>query len=131
MSQLSFPDAEFVVKREVTRREQFLAPKERAVPCKALVGLVEPYHSNPGMGRRMYPLEVMLPSHFMQQWFNLLEPPMEEAVSDSLSIREFATSSVTGGGIPDETRILNFRHLLQKHDSAADALEAVCSQAHR
>src|SRR3546814_11848023 len=50
---------------------------------------------------------------------------MEEALYDSTSIRRFAKLSLARGGIPDETTILNFRHLLEKHDLASDALEAV------
>ena len=125
MSQLSFSDAEFHAKRKVTRREKFLAEMERAIPWKVFADLVEPHYPKPGNGRRPYPLEVMLRIHFMQQWFNLSDPAMEEALYDSTSIRNFAKLSLTRGSIPDETTILNFRHLLEKHDIAADALEAV------
>ncbi|WP_322995015.1 IS5 family transposase [Castellaniella sp.] len=125
MSQLSFSDAEFAGKRKVTRREKFLAQMERAVPWKVFADLVEPHYPKAGNGRRPYPLEVMLRIHFMQQWFNLSDPAMEEALYDSTSIRNFAKLSLTRGSIPDETTILNFRHLLEKHDIAADALEAV------
>jgi len=125
MSQLSFSDAEFAGKRKVTRREKFLAEMERAVPWKVFADLVEPHYPKAGNGRRPYPLEVMLRIHFMQQWFNLSDPAMEEALYDSTSIRNFAKLSLTRGSIPDETTILNFRHLLEKHDIAADALEAV------
>lgn len=125
MSQLSFSDAEFAAKRKVTRREKFLSQMERAIPWKVFADLVEPHYPKPGNGRRPYPLEVMLRIHFMQQWFNLSDPAMEEALYDSASIRKFAKLSLTRGSIPDETTILNFRHLLEKHDIAADALEAV------
>ncbi|MGE4341372.1 MAG: IS5 family transposase [Pigmentiphaga sp.] len=125
MSQLSFSDAEFVGKRKVTRREKFLAEMERAIPWKVFAGLVEPHYPKAGNGRRPYPLEVMLRIHFMQQWFNLSDPAMEEALYDSTSIRRFAKLSLARGSIPDETTILNFRHLLEQHDIAADALEAV------
>lgn len=125
MSQLSFSEAEFAGKRKVTRREKFLAQMERAIPWKVFAELVEPHYPKAGNGRRPYPLEVMLRIHFMQQWFNLSDPAMEEALYDSTSIRNFAKLSLTRGSIPDETTILNFRHLLEKHDIAADALEAV------
>src|SRR5690625_14900 len=125
MSQLSFSDAEFAGKRKVTRRERFLAEMERAIPWKVFAELIEPHYPKAGRGRRPYPLEVMLRIHFMQQWFNLSDPAMEEALYDSHSIRTFAKLSLTRGSIPDETTILNFRHLLEKHDIAADALEAV------
>jgi len=125
MSQLSFSDAEFVGKRKLTRREKFLGEMERAIPWAVFAELVEPHYPKAGNGRRPYPLEVMLRIHFMQQWFNLSDPAMEEALYDSTSIRRFAKLSLTRGSIPDETTILNFRHLLEKHNLAADALEAV------
>ncbi|WP_417276295.1 IS5 family transposase [Castellaniella sp.] len=125
MSQLSFSEAEFAGKRKVTRREKFLAQMERAIPWKVFAELIEPHYPKAGNGRRPYPLEVMLRIHFMQQWFNLSDPAMEEALYDSTSIRNFAKLSLTRGSIPDETTIFNFRHLLETHDIAADALEAV------
>lgn len=125
MSQLSFSDAEFASKRKVTRREKFLAEMERAIPWKVFADLVDPHYPKAGNGRRPYPLEVMLRIHFMQQWFNLSDPAMEEALYDSTSIRHFAKLSLTRGSIPDETTILNLRHLLEKHGIAAEALEAV------
>lgn len=125
MSQLSFSDAEFASKRKVTRREKFLAEMERAIPWKVFADLIDPHYPKAGNGRRPYPLEVMLRIHFMQQWFNLSDPAMEEALYDSTSIRHFAKLSLTRGSIPDETTILNLRHLLEKHGIAAEALEAV------
>jgi len=87
--------------------------------------LIEPHYPKPGKGRRLYPLEVMLRIHFMQQWFNLSDPAIEEALYDSRSIRKFAKLSLARDGIPEETTTLNFRHQLKQHDIASDALEAV------
>src|SRR3546814_5558442 len=65
----------------------------------------------------------MLRIHFMQQWFNLSDPAMEEALYDSFSMRQFA--KLPGGRAPDETTILNFRHLLEKHNIAEEMFEGV------
>src|SRR3546814_11859911 len=105
MSQLSFSDAEFVGKRKVTRREKFLAEMERAIPWKVFANLVEPHYPKAGKGRRPYPLEVMLRIHFMQQWFSLSDPAMEEALYDSTSIRRFAKMSPARGGRAEEGRV--------------------------
>ncbi len=123
MSQLSFSEAEFAGKRKQTRREKFLSQMERAVPWKVFAELMEPHYPKPGNGRRPYPLETMLRIHFMQLWFSLSDPAMEEALYDSFSMRQFAR--LGGGRVPDETTILNFRHLLEKHGIAEEALEAV------
>src|SRR3546814_6234750 len=69
------------------------------------------------------PIETMLRIHFMQQWFNLSDPAMEEALYDSFSMRQFA--KLPGGRAPDETTILNFRHLLEKHNIAENMFAGV------
>lgn len=123
MSQLSFSEAEYVGKRKKTRREKFLAKMERAVPWKVFADLVDPHYPKPGIGRPPYPLETMLRIYFMQLWFSLSDPAMEETLYDSFSMRQFA--KLPGGRVPDETTILNFRHLLEQHNIADEALEAV------
>jgi len=124
MSQLSFSDAEFTGKSKVTRCERFLAQMKRAMPWKVFAELVEPHYPKLSKGRRPYSLEVMLRIHFMRQWFNLSDPAMEEALCNSNSIRKFAKLPLAWGSIPDEKRVLNFRHLLEMHSIAADPLEA-------
>lgn len=123
MSQLSFSEAEYANKRKPTRREKFLTQMERAVPWRIFAELVEPHYPKPGKGRRPYPLETMLRIHFMQLWFSLSDPAMEEALYDSFSMRQFA--KLPNGRVPDETTILNFRHLLEQHGVAEEALAAV------
>ena len=125
MKQLSFSDAEYAGKRKRTRREVFLAEMDRVVPWARLVSLIEPVYPKPGNGRRPYPLETMLRIHFMQQWFSLSDPAMEEALYDIASMRRFAGLSLARGSVPDETTILNFRHLLEKHRLAEQLLAQV------
>ena len=124
MSQISFSDAEYAGKRKKTRREVFLDEMELVVPWKALLELIEPLYPVAGRGRRPYPLETMLRVHLMQNWFALSDPAMEEALYEIASLRAFAQLSL-GEPIPDETTILNFRHLLEANDLAEDILKAV------
>src|SRR4249919_3629392 len=124
MGQISFADAEYAGKRKKTRREVFLGEMDVVVPWKALLGLVEPHYPVAGRGRRPYPLESMLRVHLMQNWFALSDPAMEEALYEIASLRTFAHLSL-GEPIPDETTILNFRHLLEANDLADDILKAV------
>ena len=124
MGQISFSDAEYAGKRKKTRREVFLEEMELVVPWKALLGLIEPHYPVAGRGRRPYPLESMLRVHLMQNWFALSDPAMEEALYEIASLRAFAHLSL-GEPIPDETTILNFRHLLEANDLAEDILKAV------
>lgn len=50
---------------------------------------------------------------------------MEEALYEIASMLLFARLSLSCGGVPDETNILNFRHLLERHDLAQQILEQV------
>jgi IS5 family transposase len=124
MSQLSFADAEYAGKRKKTRREVFLEEMDQVIPWAALVKLIEPFYPVAGQGRRPYPLESMLRVHLMQNFFTLSDPAMEEALYDSASMRHFAGFKLSGA-IPDETTILNFRHLLEEYDLAEDILAQV------
>ncbi|MBS0443201.1 MAG: IS5 family transposase [Proteobacteria bacterium] len=124
MSQMSFSDAEYAGKRKKTRREVFLEEMELVVPWKALLALIVPHYPVAGRGRRPYLLESMLRIHLMQNWFALSDPAMEEALYEIASLRSFAGLSLSEP-IPDETTILNFRHLLEENDLAEDILAAV------
>lgn len=124
MSQLSFSDAEYASKRKKTRREVFLEEMEQVVPWKALLKVIEPFYPVAGRGRRPYPLEGMLRVHLMQNWFALSDPAMEEALYEIASLRNFAGLSLNEP-IPDETTILNFRHLLEEYELAEDILKQV------
>ncbi len=123
MSQISFSDAEHAGKRKKTRREVFLAEMELVVPWKALLKVIEPHYPVAGRGRRPYPLEAMLRVHLMQNWFALSDPAMEEALYEITSLRTFAGLGMES--IPDETTILNFRHLLEASDLAEDIFKQV------
>lgn len=123
MSQISFADAEQAGKRKKTRREVFLAEMELVVPWKALLKVIEPHYPVAGRGRRPYPLQAMLRVHLMQNWFALSDPAMEEALYEIASLRSFAGLGLEA--IPDETTILNFRHLLEASDLAEDIFKQV------
>ena len=124
MKQISFADAEYAGKRKKTRREVFLEEMELVVPWKALLKVIEPFYPVAGNGHRPYPLPTMLRVHLMQNWFALSDPAMEEALYEIASLRNFAELDLREA-IPDETTILNFRHLLEEYDLAEDILKQV------
>jgi IS5 family transposase len=124
MSQISFADAEYAGKRKKTRREVFLEEMEVVVPWKVLLQIIEPHYPKAGRGRRPYALESMLRVHLMQNWFALSDPAMEEALYEIASLRSFARL-ILNEAIPDETTILNFRHLLEANDLAEDILRSI------
>lgn len=124
MDQMSFGDAEYASKRKKTRRELFLEEMEQVVPWKSLLNLIEPFYPIAGNGRHPYPLAKMLRVHLMQNWFGLSDPATEEALYEITPMRTFAHLSATKP-IPDETTILNFRHLLEENDLAPEILRRV------
>jgi IS5 family transposase len=67
----------------------------------------------------------MLRIYFLQQWFNLSDPQAEDAIYDSESMRRFARVELGDDKIPDESTILRFRHLLEKHGLTEAIFEAV------
>ena len=112
-------------KKKTTRREQFLQEMEAAVPWAQLLDVIRPKYPAPKRGRGVMPLERMLRIYFCQQWFNLSDPAMEDALYDSESIRRFVGIELGDDAIPDETTILHFRHLLEKHELTETLFETV------
>ena len=108
-----------------SRRELFLDEMERVVPWSELVALVEPHYPKAGNGRRPVGLSIMLRTYFMQQWFNLSDPGVEEAFYESATLRRFAGVDLGVAPAPDETTVLRFRHLLERHDLGGEMLDTV------
>ena len=107
-----------------TRKREFLEQMEQVVPWAALVELIAPYYPEGRTGRPPFSLQTMLRVHFMQQWFTLSDPGMEEAFFDTPLLREFAQLEELAR-LPDESTILRFRHRLEKHKLAEQILATV------
>lgn len=112
-------------KKKVTRREGFLTEMNAAVPWQDLLAVVAPKYPAPARGRGVMPLEWMLRIYFCQQWFNLSDPAMEDALYDSESIRRFVGIELGDEAVPDETTILRFRHFLEAHAFTEQLFETV------
>jgi IS5 family transposase len=108
-----------------TRRAVFLEEMEQVVPWGKLCGLIEPYYPKAGNGRQPVGLERMLRIYFLQQWFNLSDPAVEEALYDSAVMRGFVGIDLGREPAPDETTVCKFRHLLEEHRLGGQLLEAV------
>ena len=100
---------------KTTRREKFLTEMDRIVPWGELCALIAPVYPKAGDGRPTKELEMMLRVYFLQQWFNLSDPGVEEALYDSVSMRRFAGIDLGEMPVPDESTVLRFRHLLEAH----------------
>ena len=107
-----------------TRKQVFLEQMELVVPWADLVELSAPYYPEGKTGRPPFSLQTMLRTHFMQQWFTLSDPGMEEAFFDTPLYREFAQLEALAR-LPDESTILRFRHRLEKHKLSEQILKVV------
>ena len=108
-----------------TRRREFLDEMDRVVPWSALVAQIAPFMPEGKRGRPPFPVESLLRIHFMQQWFTLSDPAMEEALHDMPLFRDFAGLGGWDDRLPDESTILRFRHVLEKNKLAERILATV------
>ena len=116
MKQLTLATVGFERYARTTRRAAFLAEMERVVPWPALCALIDPHYPKSGNGRPPVGVERMLRIYFLQQWFNLSDPAVEETLYDSLAMRGFVGIDLGREPVPDETTVCRFRHLLEEHD---------------
>ena len=125
MKQATFASLAWDGKKKITKREQFLNEMNQVVPWAELCAVIEPYYPKGENGRPPKGLERMLRIHFTQQWYGLSDPGMEEALYDSESIRRFCGIELMDDAIPDESTILQFRHLLEAHQLTGKLFAAV------
>lgn len=126
MKQTSFASLSFASKKKKTRKELFLEQMQACVPWPQFEAVIEPYYPKSGRrGGQPIGITTMLRIYLMQQWFNLSDPMMEDALYEVESMRRFAGLELCEDRIPDETTILKFRHLLEKHALTERLFEAV------
>lgn len=117
MRQTTFAEEGFEKHRKTTRREKFLDGMDQIIPWTDLSEAIEPFYPKPkGAGRRPIGIERMLRIHFLQHWFNLSDPAVEEALYDSRSMRRFVGIDLGREPVPDETTICKFRHMLEANN---------------
>src|SRR5579859_441935 len=110
---------------KTTRRAAFLGEMDRVVPWSELCALIEPVYPKPGNRRPPVGLERMLRIYFLQHWFNLSDPAVEEALYDSNAMRAFVGIDLGREPVPDETTVCKFRHLLERHELGRALFEQV------
>ncbi|MCW5610601.1 MAG: IS5 family transposase [Rubrivivax sp.] len=115
MKQMSLAQGGFAKYPKASRRAEFLAQMDRVVPWKELCELIEPHYPKAGRGRPPVGLERMLRLHFLQHWYNLSDPGLEEELLESESMRRFVGIDLGHERVPDETTVCKFRHLLERH----------------
>lgn len=126
MRQQSFAAEDFEKYRKKTRKEIFLEEMDRIIPWNEMSQAVEPHYPAPkGAGRRPIGIERMLRIHFLQHWFELSDPGVEEALYDSRAMRQFVGIDLGKEPVPDESTVLQFRHLMERHQLGEQLLRLV------
>ena len=124
MDQPTFSDLEYQAKERKTRREVFLERMDELVRWQSLEECLRPFYPKAGKGRRPYPLAVMLRIHCVRLFYNLSDPGMEDLLYEAESVRRFVGLKLSEA-LPDETTILNFRHLLERHNLGQGLFEEI------
>jgi IS5 family transposase len=126
MKQTTFASLSYDTKKKQTRREKFLLEMELVIPWGSLLAVIMPFYPKSGhRGRQPMPLPMMLRIYFLQQWFDLSDPGAEDALYEIESMRRFAGIELGEAPIPDETTILNFRRLLERHQLTAALMNTI------
>lgn len=129
--QISFSEMEYLGKKRQTRRDVFLNKMDALVPWQDWVSLIEPHYPKGERGRPPIGCERMLRLYLLQNWYNLSDEGLEDAVCDSQALRRFSGIDLSREAVPDATTVLHFRHLLEKHGLAKQLFASLRSRLHK
>ena len=115
MQQLTFTDAEYNLRKKKTRREEFLDTMDQMIPWRDWILMIQPHYPSGKRGRPPRGIETMLRMYLMQNWFNISDAGLEDAIYDSYAMRSFLRIDFYKEQVPDATTLLKFRHLLEEH----------------
>ena len=115
MKQYTLTDIEYSRRKKKTSREEFLDTMDRMIPWDHWIDLIKPYYPSGKRGRPTRGIETMLRMYLMQNWFNLSDAGLEDAIYDSYAMRSFMNIDFYKEQVPDATTLLKFRHLLEEH----------------
>jgi IS5 family transposase len=125
MSQMTFSDYEYSLRKRKTKREEFLDIMNEIIPWEEWVEFVRPYYPNGKRGRPTKGIEKMLRMYLLQIWFNLSDVGVEDAIYDSYAFRKFMNIDFMEEQVPDATTLLKFRHLLEENHLGEEFFKAI------
>ena len=125
MSQMTFSDYEYSLRKRKTKREEFLDIMNEMIPWEEWVEFVRPYYPNGKRGRPTKGIEKMLRMYLLQIWFNLSDEGVEDAIYDSYAFRKFMNIDFMKEQVPDTTTLLKFRHLLEENHLGEEFFKAI------
>ena len=115
MKQISLSDIEYSNRKKKTKREEFLDSMDQIIPWDHWISLIREHYPSGKRGRPPRGIETMLRMYLMQNWFNLSDAGIEDAIYDSYAMRKFMHIDFFNEQVPDATTLLKFRHLLEQH----------------
>ena len=116
MRQMTFSDIEYSHRKKITKKEKFLNEMDAIIPWERWVELIVPFYPAGKRGRPPRGIELMLRMYLLQNWFNLSDEGIEDAIYDTYSFQRFLGINFLEEQVPDATTLLNFRHLLEEHN---------------
>ena len=125
MSQMTFSDLEYSMRKRKTKREEFLDIMNEIIPWDEWVEFVRPYYPSGKRGRPTMGIGKMLRMYLLQVWFNLSDEGVEDAIYDSYAFRKFMGVDFVEEQVPDATTLLKFRHLLEENHLGEEFFKAI------
>ena len=125
MSQQSFSDMEYSLRKRTTKREEFLDIMDEIIPWDEWVGIIEPYYPNGKRGRPPMGIEKMLRMYLLQCWFTLSDEGVEDAIYDSYAFRKFMGINFLEEQVPDATTLLHFRRIMEESKIGEQLFRAI------
>jgi len=125
MSQQSFSDMEYSLRKRTTKREEFLDIMDEIVPWDEWVDLIKPHYFSSKRGRPPKGVEKMLRMYLLQCWFTLSDEGVEDSINDSYAFRKFMGINFLEEQVPDATTLLHFRHMMEESKLGAQLFRAI------
>lgn len=123
--QMTFSDIEYGNRKRITKREEFLDIMEEIIPWEEWVEFVRPFYPSGKRGRPVKGIETMLRMYLLQNWFNLSDEGVEDAIYDSYAFRKFMKTDFVNEHVPDATTLLKFRHMIEENHIGEVLLDAI------
>ncbi len=107
---------EYGNRRRITKREKFLNKMEAVIRWEKWVSIIKPYYPTGERGRPPQEIEKMLRMYLLQNWFQLSDEGVEDAIYDSYAMKQFMRLDFSSNDqVPDATTLCKFRKLLNDH----------------
>lgn len=114
---MNFTDMEYANRKHKTKRDEFLEIMDDVIPWDEWVEIIRPYYYNNQKGRAPRGIETMLRMYLLQNWFNLSDAGVEDAIYDSYAMRNFLMIDFTEEKqVPDSTTLCKFRAIMNENN---------------